>query len=33
MANKVEAYKSKDGNVSRDFGVMALDTYAKDPNT
>jgi len=30
---KKVTYKSKDGNVSRDFGVFAVDTYAKDPNT
>ena len=33
MGVKKVTYKSKDGTVSRDFGVMALDTYAKDPNT
>ena len=32
MGVKKVTYKSKDGNVSRDFGVLALDTYAKDPN-
>lgn len=29
---KKTTYKSKDSTVTRDFGVMALDTYAKDPN-
>lgn len=29
---KKATYKSKDNAVIRDFGVMALDTYAKDPN-
>lgn len=29
---KKATYKSKDGSVSRDFGVFAVDTYAKDPN-
>lgn len=29
---KKTTYKSKDGTVQRDFGVIALDTYAKDPN-
>lgn len=30
---KKATYKSKDGAVVRDFGVIALDTYAKDPNS
>jgi N4-gp56 family major capsid protein len=29
---KKATYKPKDSSVSRDFGVMALDTYCKDPN-
>lgn len=29
---KKATYKSKDSAVQRDFGVFALDTYAKDPN-
>lgn len=29
---KKATYKSKDGNVQRDFGAFAIDTYAKDPN-
>jgi N4-gp56 family major capsid protein len=29
---KKVTYKSKDGAVQRDFGVIAQDTYAKDPN-
>lgn len=29
---KKSTYKSKDGSVQRDFGVMAIDTYCKDPN-
>lgn len=29
---KKTTYKSKDNTVQRDFGVMALDTYARDPN-
>ena len=29
---KKATYKSKDGSVTRDFGVIALDTYCKDPN-
>jgi len=29
---KKVTYKSKDNSVQRDFGVIALDTYAKDPN-
>jgi len=29
---KKATYKSKDGNTVRDFGVIALDTYCKDPN-
>jgi N4-gp56 family major capsid protein len=33
MGVKKVTYKSKDNQVSRDFGVIALDTYAKDPNT
>lgn len=32
MGVKKATYKSKDGSVVRDFGVMALDTYNKDPN-
>lgn len=30
---KKTTYKSKDLTVQRDFGVVAIDTYAKDPNT
>ncbi len=30
---KKTTYKSKDGSVSKDFGVIAIDTYAKDPNS
>lgn len=30
---KKTTYKSKDGVTNRDFGVVAIDTYAKDPNT
>ena len=30
---KKTTYKSKDGVTTRDFGVVAIDTYAKDPNT
>lgn len=30
---KKVTYKSKDLSVQRDFGVIAMDTYAKDPNT
>lgn len=30
---KKTTYKSKDGVTTRDFGVVAMDTYAKDPNT
>jgi N4-gp56 family major capsid protein len=30
---KKVTYKSKDGSIQRDFGVIAQDTYAKDPNT
>ncbi len=29
---KKATYKSKDSSVQRDFGVIALDTYCKDPN-
>ena len=29
---KKSTYRSKDGSVVRDFGVFAMDTYAKDPN-
>lgn len=29
---KKATYKSKDSSVQRDFGVFAMDTYAKDPN-
>lgn len=29
---KKATYKSKDSIVTRDFGVIALDTYCKDPN-
>lgn len=29
---KKATYKSKDGSVERDFGVMAVDTYNADPN-
>lgn len=29
---KKATYKSKDSSVTRDFGVIALDTYCKDPN-
>lgn len=29
---KKTTYRSKDGLVVRDFGVFAMDTYAKDPN-
>lgn len=29
---KKATYKSKDASVSRDFGVIAMDTYCKDPN-
>jgi N4-gp56 family major capsid protein len=32
MGVKKVTYRSKDGNVARDFGVIAMDTYAKDPN-
>ena len=32
MGVKKATYKSKDGNVQRDFGVMALDTANTDPN-
>lgn len=32
MGVKKATYKSKDGNVQRDFGVMALDTASTDPN-
>jgi len=28
---KKATYKSKDGNTVRDFGVVAVDTYAVDP--
>jgi N4-gp56 family major capsid protein len=31
MGMKKSTYKSKDGTVTRDFGVMALDTYCVDP--
>jgi N4-gp56 family major capsid protein len=30
---KKVTYKSKDATVQRDFGVIAQDTYAKDPNS
>lgn len=29
---KKATYKSKDGSVQRDFGVVAMDTYCADPN-
>lgn len=29
---KKATYKSKDNSVQRDFGVIAMDTYCKDPN-
>lgn len=29
---KKATYKSKDSSVARDFGVVAIDTYCKDPN-
>ena len=32
MGVKKATYKSKDGSVERDFGVVAIDTYAVDPN-
>lgn len=32
MGVKKVTYKSKDSQISRDFGVIAQDTYAKDPN-
>lgn len=32
MGVKKSTYKSKDGSVTRDFGVIAIDTYAVDPN-
>lgn len=32
MGVKKATYKSKDGGVSRDFGVCAMDTYCADPN-
>ena len=32
MGVKKATYKSKDGNVQRDFGVIAMDTYCVDPN-
>jgi N4-gp56 family major capsid protein len=32
MGVKKSTYKSKDGSVTRDFGVIAVDTYAVDPN-
>lgn len=32
MGVKKSTYKSKDGAVTRDFGVIAIDTYCKDPN-
>jgi len=32
MGVKKATYKSKDGNVQRDFGVFAMDTYCADPN-
>jgi hypothetical protein len=30
MGVKKSTYKSKDGAVTRDFGVIALDTYCAD---
>lgn len=32
MGVKKSTYKSKDGSVARDFGVIAMDTYCADPN-
>jgi len=32
MGVKKTTYKSKDGQTVRDFGVVAMDTYAADPN-
>lgn len=32
MGVKKSTYKSKDSSVTRDFGVIAIDTYAVDPN-
>lgn len=32
MGVKKATYKSKDGQTVRDFGVIAMDTYAVDPN-
>jgi hypothetical protein len=32
FAVKKATYKSKDASVQRDFGVIAMDTYCKDPN-
>lgn len=32
MGVKKATYKSKDGAVSRDFGVIAIDSYMADPN-
>ena len=32
MGVKKSTYKSKDGSVTRDFGVFGMDTYCKDPN-
>lgn len=32
MGVKKATYKSKDGSVARDFGVIAMDTYCPDPN-
>jgi Protein of unknown function (DUF4043) len=32
MGVKKATYKSKDGNTTRDFGVIAMDTYCVDPN-
>lgn len=33
MGVKKSTYKNKDNTVTRDFGVFAMDTYCKDPNT
>jgi N4-gp56 family major capsid protein len=32
MGMKKSTYKSKDNTVTRDFGVLAMDTYCVDPN-
>jgi hypothetical protein len=32
MGIKKATYDSKDGAVTRDFGVFAMDTYCVDPN-